>query len=162
MIGTVEFEIKRNYRKLKPSGRKVADYILKNQDDIEQLTITLLSERAKVSQPTIIRFANSIGIKGFKELKYLLIQDNVKKIVTEKELSPLHGYYIDEQDRLEDIPSNVITTTIKTLQDSLSSLSVDEYTKLIKAICQAKNVFVFGVENSHCTVSDLVTKLDNV
>lgn len=159
MIGFVEFEIKKNYKKFRPSERKVADYLLQNLDKVEQMTITSLAEEAKVSQPTVMRFANSLGMKGFKELKYLLMQDEVKKLVGDSHSSPLHGFQIQEQDRLEDIPSNIIATTIKTMQDTLSSISVEEYVKLVEAIIHARKVFVFGVENSNSTVSDLVTKL---
>lgn len=159
MIGSIEYEIRKNYKKLRPSEKKVANYLLKNFDDIEKLTITALAERADVSQPTIMRFANSLGIRGFRELKYLLMQDELKKIVDEREPSPLHGFHINEQDKLEDIPSNVIATTIKTMQETLSSISIEEYVNLINSITKAKSVFIFGVENSNSTVSDLVTKL---
>lgn len=159
MTGSVEFEMRKNYKKFRPSERKVADYILKNLNKVEQMTITSLAEGAEVSQPTVMRFANSLGLKGFKELKYQLMQDEVKKQVSDKNLSPLHGFYIQEQDKLEDIPGNVIATTIKTMQDMLESISVEEYVKLVQAIIKARKVFVFGVENSNSTVNDLVTKL---
>lgn len=159
MIGNIEYEIRKNYKKLRPSEKKVANYLLKNVEDIEKLTITVLADRAGVSQPTIMRFANSLGIRGFRELKYHLMQDELKKIVDERDPSPLHGFHINEQDKIEDIPSNVIATTIKTMQETLSSISIEEYVKLINSITKAKSVFVFGVENSNSTVSDLVTKL---
>lgn len=92
MIGFVEFKIKKNYKKFRPSERKVADYLLQNLDKVEQMTITSLAEEAKVSQPTVMRFANSLGMKGFKELKYLLMQDEVKKLVGDSHSSPLHGF----------------------------------------------------------------------
>lgn len=159
MRNTVEFEIRKKYKKFRPSEKKVADYILRCDEDVCKMTIVKLSKSAGVSQPTILRFTNVIGISGFKELKYCLMQDKLQADLVIQEPTALHGFCISDRDELVDVPSNVITTTTKIMQDILKSISLKEYLKLIDKIIGAQKVFVFGVENSGSAVSDLVTKL---
>ena len=158
MRDTVEFEIRKKYKEFRPSEKKVADYILRCDEDVSQMTIVKLSKCVGVSQPTILRFANAIGISGFKELKYCLLQDKLYDMAV-PEPTALHGFCISNKDELVDVPSNVIATTTKIMQDILKSISSKEYLKLIDKIVSVQKVFVFGVENSGSAVSDLVTKL---
>ena len=75
-MGTEEFlfEIRKNYRNLRPSEQKVADVILEGTEEIAEYTIEQFAHKAKVSQPTVLRFANAMGMKGYKELKTRMIQ----------------------------------------------------------------------------------------
>lgn len=157
--GNIEYQIRKNYNRLRPSEQKVADYILSFREGFAGLTISGLAEGAGVSQPTIVRFANNIELKGFKELKYLLMEDEMKEAMNIQKTNLLHGFKIGEHDKPEDVPANVIWTTMTILKDTLNSISVEEFKRLIHEIVTAKRVFVFGVENSSCTVNDLVTKL---
>ena len=158
-MGSIEYEIKKSYKKLRPSEQKVADFILAYKGEPEYLTITEMAEGAKVSQPTIIRFANSMHLQGFKELKYLMVQGKIQESMRIQSSNRLHGFLIGPNDRVEDMPDKVIQTTIHLLRDALNSISVDEFSRLVYAIVMARRVLVFGTENSSCTVNDLVTKL---
>ncbi len=158
-MNTLEFEMSKKYRKLRPSEKKVADYLLAYKGDVNKLTITGLAEAAGVSQPTIIRFTKAMGLDGFKELKWMMLQEALKNKGSSQDLNPLNHFNISEEDELIQIPSKVIAITMKSMQDTLKSISVPAYTEAVSAIVRARNVFVFGVENSKSTVNDLVTKL---
>ncbi|MEG1432519.1 MurR/RpiR family transcriptional regulator [Eubacterium sp.] len=158
MCGEIQFEIRKNYRRLRPSEKKVADYLLSFEGEIETMTIIDLAHGAGVSQPTVIRFASALGFQGFKELKYQLMKaDGLEHqgLVPQ----PLHGFKISSRDRMEDVPSNIVATAITMLRDTLMKMETEDFVQLIEKIIKARRVFVFGVENSHSVVSDLVTKL---
>ena len=55
-------------------NRRVADVILEGTEEIAEYTIEQFAHKAKVSQPTVLRFANAMGMKGYKELKTRMIQ----------------------------------------------------------------------------------------
>jgi DNA-binding MurR/RpiR family transcriptional regulator len=59
---------------LRPSERKLADYILAAPREVLDLAMTELSTRAGVSQPTIARFCQALGCSGFREFKIRLAQ----------------------------------------------------------------------------------------
>ncbi len=159
MTNILEWQITRNYRKLRPSERKVADYLLQCEEELDDLSLTELAEKAKVSQPTVLRFAKGMGYEGFKELKSAILEERIRKKVEKEEIIPLYGFPVEKKDVLTDIPSKVIGTTIHVMQETLKSISLKEYAKAIKLITNADNIVVYGVENSLCTVNDLVTKL---
>jgi DNA-binding MurR/RpiR family transcriptional regulator len=52
--------------------RRVADYILENQEGISSMTTVELARNCQTSPASIIRFSKAIGFKGFNELKYYM------------------------------------------------------------------------------------------
>lgn len=64
---------------LKPSERKVADYILAHPEDVVKLSVQKLAEYSGVSEATIIRLARSLNMKGYQELKLRVAGDLTKQ-----------------------------------------------------------------------------------
>lgn len=151
-------QIRKQYKTLRLSERKVADIILNQKINFLDCTIDDLAQLAKVSQPTIIRFAQAMGLNGYKELRKKLIQVKSKD---EFELKPetILTYPLQADDKLIDIPQKVIMTNIKHLEEALKNLSMYEFVKAIKALNKAKHISVYAVENSICTAEDFVTKM---
>ena len=59
---------------LRPSERKLADYVLESPREVLDLSMTEVANRAGVSQPTIARFCRALGFSGFREFKIRLAQ----------------------------------------------------------------------------------------
>ena len=57
------------YQRLPANQQRVADFILKQPHDLAFLTTDSLSETLKVSKATIVRFAQSLGYRGFTQLQ---------------------------------------------------------------------------------------------
>ncbi len=151
----IDFNIKKQYNKLTKSEKRVADFILENMGDIYRLSIVEVSELAGVSQPTIIRFVRAIGYEGYKEFKLAVAEEMGAKNKT----SPLYGFDINKNNRLDEIPSNIIGTAIDKLEKTLKNISVDNYIQAVNAITKADKIVIFYVENSAVTAYDLMTKL---
>lgn len=155
----ITFEIKGKYASLRKSEQKVADYILGHLQEAGGMSMTEIAEKAKVSQPTIARFAKAIGFESYKKLKVALIQENAKEAEETTKRAPLHGFKLGSEDRPEDIPARVVTTTINALEEALKGISGKKLREVVDLITKADNVVVYGVENSSTTIADLVTKL---
>ena len=153
-------KIQNIYAALRPSERKVADYILSYQGKAGELLIEELAREAKVSQPTVVRFAKAVGYKSFREFKYAMMQEEMRERTEgrEEELG-LYGLRLSSKDRLEEIPGKIITTSIQMLEETLKSIRKKEFERAVDAILAADNIVIYGVENSLCTVNDLLTKL---
>lgn len=151
-------EIRNKYKELRISERKVADAILEEKVNILDCTIEDFSKIVGVSQPTIIRFANAMGLKGYKELKKKFIEEKTKENANFKSEYML-SYPIQENDKLIDIPAKIIMTNIKHLEEALKNLSMYEFINAVKALHQANKISVYAVENSVCTAEDFVTKM---
>lgn len=153
-------KIQNIYAALRPSERKVADYILSYQGKAGELLIEELAREAKVSQPTVVRFAKAVGYKSFREFKYAMMQEEMRERTEgrEEEIG-LYGFRLSSKDRLEEIPGKIVTTSIQMLEETLKSIRKKEFERAVDAILAADNIVIYGVENSLCTVNDLLTKL---
>ena len=60
---------------LTPIETEIGYYILKNQEDILDMSVIELAEKTFVSKSAIHRFCKKIGLKGFNELKVILAKD---------------------------------------------------------------------------------------
>jgi DNA-binding MurR/RpiR family transcriptional regulator len=60
--------IQAKYSELTPSFRKLADFILQQQLDAAFMTATEMAHRMGVDAATVVRFAQTLGYSGFREL----------------------------------------------------------------------------------------------
>lgn len=160
---TMEEKIRKNiqsiYTGLRPSEKKVADYLLDYAGEGADLLIEEAAKKAGVSQPTVVRFVKAAGYRSFREFKYAVIQEEVRAAKKEEGDIALYGFRLSSKDRLEEIPGKIITTSVQMLEETLKSIQKKEYQKAVDAILGAENIVIYSVENSICTANDLLTKL---
>jgi DNA-binding MurR/RpiR family transcriptional regulator len=60
--------IRAKYRELTPSFRKLADFILQEPLDAAFMTATEMADRMDVDAATVVRFAQTLGYSGFRQL----------------------------------------------------------------------------------------------
>ncbi len=77
---------------LRPSERKVADYVLSNSERVIRMRIVDLAAAAHVSEPTVVRFCRAVGCEGFQAFKMALAQTGTQAPkVGAFDLSELHN-----------------------------------------------------------------------
>ncbi|MFE0580663.1 MULTISPECIES: MurR/RpiR family transcriptional regulator [unclassified Streptomyces] len=59
-------------RRLSPGQRRIAQYLIDHLTEAAFLSITELAERVGVSQPSVTRFASSLGFSGYPALRDVL------------------------------------------------------------------------------------------
>ena len=67
-----ELRIKNKYCKLSKKQKLVADYLLKNYENVAFSNVNKLSTIVGVSESTIIRFAIRLGYNGYPDLQIQL------------------------------------------------------------------------------------------
>lgn len=152
------FEVRSRYREFRPSEQKAADIILNEDKRILDWTIEEFAQAAGVSQPTVIRFARALGLKGYRELKNKVLEEYARK-KEEPDPAEILNYPVQKEDRIVDIPAKVIMTNIRHLEEVLKALSSYEFVRAVNALERAENISVYAVENSSCTAEDFATKM---
>lgn len=155
MLSKVNFRIKTIYNILRPSEKKVADYILNYCGKLEDLSMTLLAKEVAVSQPTVMRFVKAIGYDSFKQFKLELAKNYDK----ENNIDILYGFSINADDKIMDLPGKIVATATSMLENALKSLSLVNYQKTVSLINQSQHISIYAVENSMGVAHDLMTKL---
>lgn len=75
MQGNVPERIRKAQTSLTPSERRIADVLSDSNLMMGLENVATLANRAKVSGPTVIRFANKLGFDGFPQLQSALRND---------------------------------------------------------------------------------------
>ena len=61
--------ISQSYYELTTAERKAADYVMKNRDKTQYLSIGELAEESGVAEATVSRFCRRLGYKGYNAFK---------------------------------------------------------------------------------------------
>lgn len=154
----MSYQIRRCYASLRKSEQKVADYVLNHEAACRRISLEVLAEQSGVSQPTVVRFVKALGFQGFKEFRYRLMENAVIE-ARSGEPQAMYGYHLKPDEKLKLIPAKVISTSVRTLEDMLKSISGEQFEKTIHMLAGARKIMLCCVENSSAAAKDLMTKL---
>ncbi|MFD2369012.1 MurR/RpiR family transcriptional regulator [Brevibacillus sp. GCM10020057] len=142
---------------LKPSERKVAQFILAHPEDVVKLSVQKLAELSGVSEATIIRLARSLNMKGYQELKLRIAGD------LNKQTAVVGSYQeIMMEGSVDSIMQAVSWNNIQSIQDTMSVLSSDEVLRAADALSRARKIDVYGVGASAVIADDIKQKLSRI
>lgn len=133
--------IQGTYASLRTAEQRVADFILKNAEDLIYLTVTELAERTQTSESTVVRLCQKIGYKGYQEFKIMLARDLVGPTETVYE-------QIDATDGLSALKAKVFQANAQALKDTMEVLSDDELERAVSALAAARRVEIYGIGGS--------------
>ncbi|WP_420992591.1 MurR/RpiR family transcriptional regulator [Cupriavidus sp. 30B13] len=139
------------YDTLRPSERRLADYVARHGASVIRLSMPELAERAGVSQPTIARFCAALGYDGFREFKLQFAQ-NVGGG------TPFVHQDVKAEDRPADIAGKVFDRTIATLMTVRNALSADQIEHGIRLLAAAHRIEFYGCGNSGIVALDIQHK----
>ena len=146
-------KIKSVYPELKPSEKRVADYILEDLESFIYSNLASASKAAKVSEATFVRFAKKIGFDGYRDMHIAMAASN--QMDSYEGVSDLS---VDENTCLIDIPSRVIGRSICALNNMSGTLDVDNYVHAIEALEKTQRICVFGAGSSAYVGEDVANK----
>lgn len=151
-------KIEEQYADMRASEQKAADYVMKHMDRIPKMSLGKIASECNVSEPTVLRMVKALGYQGLREFCTAVI--SALAVTKEEHQNPvLYGYSLNKEDKVQDIPRKVVTTTAKILEENLKNISIKTYENVIKAIKNARMIDIYSVENSNVIAKDLLTKL---
>lgn len=130
-------KIKGQYHLLTKAEKKVADYIVSNQDKIIHNTMNDLKELLDVGDATIIRLCKKLDFSGFTDLKISIAKDNIN---SNKET-------FDNYSLLDDIN--------KSLERTHQIIDKNKFNDAVTLIRESNNIFIFGKGQSGMSAVDL-------
>ncbi|MDR4950450.1 MurR/RpiR family transcriptional regulator [Neobacillus cucumis] len=124
--------------KFTSSEAELAKYIIKNPDEISQLSISQIAKKIHISPATITRFCQKISFSGFNEFKhelkrYIDLKDKPSKASGIKEIDYFSNLY---QNHLE-----IIETTFR-------KMNYFDIQQAVFLLNNAQKVHVYGIGNS--------------
>nr|WP_272509141.1 MurR/RpiR family transcriptional regulator [Clostridium ganghwense] len=139
--------IKSLYPAMHEGEKRIADFILKQSENIINMTVAQISREIGVADSSIVRFCKKLGFNGFTQLKI-----NLAKNIQKSEESILQD--INKKDSPYIIASKVFDSSIKALKDSSDMLDERELDKAVNALISAKRIEFYGVGTSATIAMD--------
>ncbi len=136
---------------LRPSERKLADYVIEAPREVLDLSMTEVAARAGVSQPTIARFCHALGFSGFREFKIRLAQGIAAEV-------PAVYRDVRPDEPTPGVAAKVLDRTIGALIQVRNNLSSDSVAAAIDLLAQARRIEFYGAGGSGIAALDVQHK----
>lgn len=133
----------------KNSQGLLAKYILEHKNEIEQLTVRELAERAFVSTAAATRLAKDCGFKGFSEFKYELTREQL-------ELDDYQNNYTNE------VVDNYIDKQLMAMKDTVKAIDYSLIKSLVRSILNNNQVIIFATGATLLRAMDFEYKLRRI
>lgn len=129
--------------KLSKGHKKIADFILEHTEDATFMTAAEMGKTLEVSESTVVRFADKLGLDGYPKL-----QDALQEYVRDR----LYHGGVSEFSQATTEKWGVIATVLRSdmqrIHDTLEELNEESFASAVNAIMSAKHVYIVGLRNS--------------
>ena len=130
------------YAGLRPSERRIADYILAHPGRAVHMSITALAAEARTSESTIVKFAQRLGYDGYQQLRIALAAEAGAS--GEPARLPVYGE-IESGDSLDTIRKKLLDHDVRALVETMDLLDERTWEKAAEAIAGAPRLHFYGV-----------------
>lgn len=128
--------IKANYNALSPSFHRLADFILDQPLDVALMTATELARQMDMDAATVVRFAQTIGYTGFREMLKEIRQ------VVKQELTASYTASLDAPD-VVDLFRSLLENEKHNLTLAQAQLT-EQINTLLPTLLDAQHIWVVG------------------
>lgn len=150
-ISTFNQLISDHYSNLTKSEKRIADFILKNQEESAFLSVGAMARRLELSEATLVRFARNLGIDSYPALRKV-IQEAFRRRVTH---STRLRSRLNELREAGDVFEKLVITEIDYLTQALETVDRTQLNNAMQLIKDHERIFVFGIGPS-ITLVDLL------
>lgn len=142
-------KIERTQSTMTKAEQKVANFMVENAHLVPNMTTKDVSEKAGVSEATIVRFCKTIGTGSFKAFKMTLVKELFNRSIAVNDFSLLQS-----KDSPYELFQKVTHVNKAALESAIAALDKRELNKAVEALCEAKTILFYGVGGSAPTAAD--------
>lgn len=135
--------IQNNFNRLSKGQKLIAEFIMDNYDRAAFMTAAALGEAVGVSESTVVRFANTLGYEGYRELQKEL-QELIKSKLTTVQRISLSKDFTDYENALK----QVIKKDMDNIEKTLNEIDYQAFQRAVEITLEANNVFILGLRSS--------------
>ena len=140
-------EIQAAYNQFTKAEKKVADYVIGNQQKVLYMSITDLADACNVGDTSVYRFCRSMNLQGYQEFKMRLSLGQG---------TADHG--AEENEGVHDMAETVMNLNVRAIKETYALLNMEDFEKALEMFCQAGRVYFFGIGDSLLTAQEACNK----
>ncbi len=145
-------KIRSAYSTLPNAERKVADFILKNQERAMHMVINEIASEVGVSVPSVTRLARKLGYNSFLDFRVALANSS-------KEADPKRGTPVSDQDSDSAVIEKTFFSAARALDDTNKALDKQAFMRFSIELCKSHRVFVMGQSTCALLAQDFAHEL---
>ena len=140
--------INKENRRLSKGQKQIAKFITENYDKAAFMTADKLGRTVGVSESTVVRFASELGYDGYPGMRKAM-QDMVRNRLTAVQRIEVAKETIGQ----DNILNLVLSSDIDKLQSTLDEMDPRSFDQAVKAILNAKTIYIVGMRSSTALAS---------
>lgn len=135
-------KIDEKYSRLSKGQKKLADYIRQEYDKAAFLTAAKMGQVVGVSESTVVRFAMTLGYKGYPEFQKALEELVRTKLNSIQRMEVTYGRISQGE-----ILASVLQADIEKIKLTMGSLDQDAFESAVDTILNARKIYVIGIRS---------------
>ena len=137
---SVILKIGSDYYSLTPAEKRLADFILANQEKVTQLSISELARASSVAEATVSRFSRHMGYKSFPLLKLAVANAMAQARLGD---TPLSGQ-VAPQDDLTTMAQKLYRANTEAMLQTMEVLDLNTVAQVATLFQEARQVLCMG------------------
>ena len=137
---SVILKIGSDYYSLTPAEKRLADFILANQEKVTQLSISELARASSVAEATVSRFSRHMGYKSFPLLKLAVANAMAQARLGD---TPLSGQ-VAPQDDLTTMAQKLYRANTEAMLQTMEVLDLNAVSQVASLFQEARQVLCMG------------------
>lgn len=134
--------IQQAYDSLTPSFKRLGEFILNHELDVAFMTATELAQTQGVDAATVVRFAQTLGYDGYRELSHEIQQ------VVKADLTATYAGFDEARTDAERLQA-LLQNERHNLEVAVAQVS-DQGAQLVERMAQARRVWLVGEAGGRC------------
>ncbi len=130
------------YTRLSKGQKKLADYIRQEYDKAAFLTAAKMGEVVGVSESTVVRFAMTLGYKGYPEFQKALEELVRTKLNSIQRMEVTYGRISQGE-----ILASVLQSDIDKIKLTMGSVDQEAFEVSVDTILNARRIYVIGIRS---------------
>ena len=148
--------IRQNYESFTEREKRIADYLLNDNNDIIEMSAKEIGDATNTSAPTVVRFSKKLGFSSLNEMK-IKLSISLSNSKNKEEFE-----YLDRDFSTKSIISGVKQSIHTIIDETVNLISECELDNAIDLLSKAKNIYVFSVGVSNLVGLDLYYKMSRI
>lgn len=132
-------KIAQEYYQFTSAEKKIADYVVSNQQKTQFLSISELAEECNVADATVSRFCKTLGCKGYSAFRLEVANSTAHRALQ----SPLTGK-VTQEDSITDMSQKVYSANVEAMSQTLACVRPEDIALAAQLILHARKVLCMG------------------
>lgn len=137
--------------------KAVIQFLIKNSQHIEKLTIHEVAEQTFSSNATIIRLCHKLGYDGYREFKVALVREIESDKYVVKNVD--YSKPFEKQESTASIVKSIYSLHKESMDIMQAQLDIRTLEQMVRHLLSAERIFLFGISDVKIRLSGFMNKL---